>query len=82
MSTPADRTDGYREPLLSLMVRFGVGVWSEVTARTTRGEFAGLVLPRSETSDALHLVLKLDSGYNIGLRHDTIEELVPTGYRE
>ena len=75
-------TKGYRSPTLDVMQRFDVTVWCEVEARTTRGTFEGLVLPRSETSDELHLVLKLASGYNVGLRHDTIEALVKTGYRE
>ncbi len=74
--------DGYRPPLLELMERFGVRVWCEVRVRTAEGEFEGLVLPRSETSDALHLVLKLTSGYNIGLRHDRIESIEVIGYRE
>jgi glutamyl-tRNA(Gln) amidotransferase subunit D len=77
-----DEYPGYREPCLEVMKRFGVTVWCEVRARTTRGEFHGLVLPRSETSDALHIVLKLDNGYNVGLRHDTILELEKLGYRE
>jgi glutamyl-tRNA(Gln) amidotransferase subunit D len=64
------------------MRRFGVTVWCEVRARTTRGDFEGLLLPRSETSDELHLVLKLGSGYNVGIRHDTILGLEKTGYRE
>jgi glutamyl-tRNA(Gln) amidotransferase subunit D len=64
------------------MKRFDATVWSRVRADTERGEFEGLVLPRSETSDADHLVLKLDSGYNIGIRHDTIRSLEKTGYRE
>jgi glutamyl-tRNA(Gln) amidotransferase subunit D len=76
----ADR--GYRGPALEVMRRFGVAVWCEVRAETTRGRFKGLILPRSETSDALHIVLKLDSGYNIGIRHDTILSLERTGYRE
>lgn len=78
----ADAFKGYRDPVRGLMQRFCVTVWSEVEAVTTRGRFTGLVLPRSETSDADHLVLKLDSGYNVGLRHDTIESLAATGYRE
>ncbi|MBE0592751.1 MAG: Glu-tRNA(Gln) amidotransferase subunit GatD, partial [Gemmatimonadales bacterium] len=53
-----------------------------VRARTTRGVFEGLLLPRSETSDDLHLVLKLDSGYNVGVRHDTVLALEKIGYRE
>jgi glutamyl-tRNA(Gln) amidotransferase subunit D len=80
--TDAETYKGYREPLLSVMKKYDVTVWSEIKAKTSRGDFEGLVLPRSETSDALHLVLKLVSGYNIGLRHDTIEELVKTGYRK
>ncbi len=77
-----ERYKGYREPLRSLMERCGVTVWCEVEADTTRGAFRGLVLPRSETADPLHLVLKLASGYNIGLRHDTITAMRKTGYRE
>ena len=75
-------TKGYREPTLGLMQRYGASVWSLVEARTTRGSFKGLVLPRSETSDAEHLVLKLDSGYNIGIRADTILDLTVQGHRE
>jgi glutamyl-tRNA(Gln) amidotransferase subunit D len=83
MSTKAeDRYKGYREPCLGLMKRFDVTVWSEVKIDTTRGDFAGLLLPRSETSDADHLVLKLGSGYNIGIRHDTVLSVEKTGYRE
>ncbi len=63
---------GYRDPTLALLRRFGAPVWSEAVIRTSRGDFAGLILPRSETADADHIVLKLGNGYNIGLRHDTV----------
>ena len=83
MSTKAeDLYKGYREPCLGLLKRFGVTVWSDVKISTTRGHFAGLLLPRSETSDADHLVLKLGIGYNIGIRHDTVLSVEKTGYRE
>lgn len=82
MTVRDDAYKGYREPLLGVMKRFGVTVWSVVRARTTRGDFEGLILPRSETADALHLVMKLESGYNIGVRHDMIVELDATGFRE
>ncbi len=77
-----DLYQGYRGPTLDVLKRFGVTVWCELKARTTRGDFVGLLLPRSETSDDLHLVLKLGIGYNIGVRHDTILELEKIGYRE
>jgi glutamyl-tRNA(Gln) amidotransferase subunit D len=78
----SDLYKGYRGPCLELLKKFDVTVWSEVRARTSRGEFEGLMLPRSETSDDEHLVLKLSSGYNIGLRHDTVQSLEKIGYRE
>ncbi len=78
----ADLYKGYRDPALAVMKKFGITVWCEVKARTTRGDFEGLLLPRSETADPLHFVLKLNTGYNIGLRHDTILEMQKIGYRE
>ena len=80
--TASDPYRGYRGPTLEVMKRFGITVWCELKAETTRGHFEGLLLPRSETSDQLHLVLKLGSGYNVGIRHDTILSLEKTGYRE
>ena len=77
-----DRYRGYRDPCRALMQRLGFRVWSEVRVRTSRGDFEGLVLPRSETSDELHIVLKLGTGYNIGLRHDTVLAVEELGYRE
>jgi glutamyl-tRNA(Gln) amidotransferase subunit D len=77
-----DSSHGYRGPSLAVMRKFGVTVWCEVRAHTTRGVFEGLLLPRSETSDELHLVLKLGVGYNVGIRHDTIISLERIGYRE
>jgi glutamyl-tRNA(Gln) amidotransferase subunit D len=82
MTEGMDDFKGYREPTLGLMKRSGVTVWSKVVAETTRGRFEGLVLPRSETADAHHLVMKLESGYNVGLRQDTITRLEKTGYRK
>jgi glutamyl-tRNA(Gln) amidotransferase subunit D len=80
MSTDLYR--GYRDPCRAVMQRLGFKVWSEVRMETTRGTFEGLVLPRSETSDELHFVLKLGTGYNIGIRHDTVLKVDEMGFRE
>jgi glutamyl-tRNA(Gln) amidotransferase subunit D len=82
VSSTEDLYKGYREPLLEVMKRYGVTVWSEVAIDSTRGRFEGLILPRSETSDPYHLVLKLSNGYNIGIRYDTVRDMTKTGYRE
>ncbi|NMC69289.1 MAG: Glu-tRNA(Gln) amidotransferase subunit GatD [Myxococcales bacterium] len=78
----ADSYKGYRDPALSVLRQFGVRVWSDAEVETTRGRFVGIILPRSETADADHIVLKLRNGYNVGLRHDTIRGMKEVGYKE
>jgi glutamyl-tRNA(Gln) amidotransferase subunit D len=70
---------GYRPPTLDLLQRERAPVWSQATLHTDRGDFTGLILPRSETADAHHIVLKLDTGYNIGVRADTVERITVHG---
>ncbi len=77
-----ERYKGYRGPGLELLKKHGVGVWSEVVARTSQGRYDGIILPRSETADAEHIVLKLVTGYNLGLHVDTIDEMTEHGRRE
>jgi len=73
---------GYRDPALSKLKEFSVRVWSDVEVYTTRGSFKGLVLPRSETADASHVVLKLRNGYNVGLDVETITDIHEVGFKE
>ncbi len=79
--TTSDGHTGYRGPALEGLRKFEVKVWSEVSVQTTRGDFVGIILPRSETADDRHVVLKLDTGYNIGVASDTITEIEELGYR-
>ncbi len=79
MSSTNEDFKGYRSPTLDVLQTHKARVWSQVTLHTTGGDFSGLILPRSETADADHVVLKLDTGYNIGVRYDTIESIDVTG---
>lgn len=82
-STPAsEKFKGYRGPGRAVLERFNVGIWSDVAVESTRGTFRGLILPRSETADDKHIVLKLASGYNIGLAADSITNMTEHGRRE
>ncbi len=74
--------DGYRSPTLDVLEKFSAEVWSEVTVHTKEGDFDGVILPRSETADANHLVLKMATGYNVGLRHDTIVGITVRGSKK
>lgn len=73
---------GYRGIGRSVLEKHGVGIWSDVEVESSRGTFRGLILPRSETADEKHIVLKLISGYNIGIAAETIMKMVEHGRRE
>jgi glutamyl-tRNA(Gln) amidotransferase subunit D len=78
----SDEYKGYRGKGLEALKNFNVRVWSEAQVNTTRGEFKGIILPRSVHDDAEHLVLKLATGYNIGIAVDTITDMKEYGYKE
>ncbi|MDY0063034.1 MAG: Glu-tRNA(Gln) amidotransferase subunit GatD [Myxococcota bacterium] len=73
---------GYRGEALATLQRFQAPVWSDVTVRTARGQFTGIVLPRSETADPYHIVLKLRSGYNVGVAAGSVAEITVAGRKE
>lgn len=80
--THPDRFKGYRGNGLATLERFDTGVWDVVEIESTNGRFQGLILPRSETADENHLVLKLDSGYNVGIAASSISAIKVVGRRE
>ncbi len=78
-----DELKGYRGQARGKLAEWGVRVWSDVRCTNTAGSlFEGVVLPRSETSDDLHIVLKLKTGYNVGVHVDRVAEIVEVGYKK
>ncbi len=73
---------GYKGSALETLKRFQVRVWGDTTIETTRGTFQGIILPRSENDDDMHIVIKLVTGYNVGIDIDTITSMTETGYKE
>lgn len=81
MSNNPDAYKGYRNDAKAKLIEQGVEVWCDVEAQTERGVFTGIILPRSETADDRHIVLKLRTGYNVGLRSDKVLRMTKVGYR-
>jgi glutamyl-tRNA(Gln) amidotransferase subunit D len=73
---------GYRGAALDTLMNFNAYVWSDVVIKTETGKYTGLILPRSETADPFHIVLKLRSGYNIGLAAESITDIIINGHKE
>lgn len=73
--TNSNNFKGYRGEALDMLKSFNASVWSNVEVKTVKGTYVGIILPRSETADPLHIVLKLRSGYNIGIAVKNIEDI-------
>jgi len=56
--------------------KFKVSVGDEVKIVTKKAEFFGIILPRYETFSDKYIVLKLKSGYNIGIEIENILEII------
>jgi glutamyl-tRNA(Gln) amidotransferase subunit D len=77
-----DLFKGYKGQALSVLKNFHIRVWSDATVQTTRGEFRGIVLPRAENDDDQHIVIKIPTGYNVGIDVNNITDMKEIGYRE
>ncbi|MDD5305790.1 MAG: Glu-tRNA(Gln) amidotransferase subunit GatD [Deltaproteobacteria bacterium] len=73
---------GYRGAALSVLKANNAPVWSDVEAMTRRGLFKGIILPRSETEDDQHIVIKLSTGYNVGLRAADVQTITARSVKE
>lgn len=77
-----DFFQGYKGQALEMLKKFNVRVWGQAQIETTRGNFKGTVLPRAENDDDQHIVLKIVTGYNIGIDIGTIQKMEETGYKK
>ncbi|HVP06437.1 MAG TPA: Glu-tRNA(Gln) amidotransferase subunit GatD [Candidatus Acidoferrum sp.] len=78
----SDPLKGYKGRAVEVLTAFKARVWAEMQVKTSRGDFSGILLPRSVNDDDRHIVLKLASGYNVGIATDTILDMKEVGYRE
>ena len=83
MSEPRDDFKGYKGRARAALQQHGVRVWSQVRLVNDAGSsFEGVILPRSETLDDLHVVVKMTNGYNVGVHVDRIASITELGYKE
>ncbi|MHA1842585.1 MAG: Glu-tRNA(Gln) amidotransferase subunit GatD [Candidatus Heimdallarchaeota archaeon] len=73
---------GYKGVLRKRLETEGVGIWSQV--RVVKGDavYEGVILPRSQHTSEGYLVLKVDTGYNIGVKITDETTIVEYGYKE
>jgi len=77
-----DFFQGYKGEALDVLKKYKTRVWGQTVVETTRGTFTGTVLPRAENDDDQHIVLKIPTGYNVGIDIKTITGMKETGYKK
>ncbi len=65
---------GYRGKSLSFLQKHNLQV-GDIVRVVTEVDYSGMIMPRYEYSDDLHIVLKLKSGYNVGLEVSKIKKI-------
>ncbi len=73
---------GYKGSAREVLKKFKSRVWSDAIIKTTQGDFRGIVLPRAENDDDQHIVIKIPTGYNVGIAIHTIKEITEVGFKE
>jgi glutamyl-tRNA(Gln) amidotransferase subunit D len=83
MSSSDKDRKGYKGLALRKLTEWGVYVWSDVRIVNDLGStFEGVILPRSESFDDLHVVVKMKNGYNIGIHVDRVKSIEELGYKK
>jgi len=77
-----DIFQGYKGSALETLKKFNVRVWGQAKVETTRGFFNGTILPRAENDDDQHIVMKIPTGYNVGIDISTIIKMEEIGYKK
>lgn len=67
--------EGYRGKSLELLKSKGIDIGDVIEVLTEKKKLVGTLVPRYAYDDEFHIVIKLDSGYNIGIGIEKIKEI-------
>lgn len=74
-----DRLTGYRGKLRTTLEAAGVEIGDKLEVSVNSQQYKGSLMPRVETYDEWHLIIKMVSGYNIGLAYSETMNIKKTG---
>jgi glutamyl-tRNA(Gln) amidotransferase subunit D len=66
---------GYSKDALEMLTRASVTIGDRITVRTHDRQLSGILMPRYESADKSHIVIKLSSGYNVGIKISKVESI-------
>ena len=59
---------GYRGQALKFLKKAGAEIGDVIRVTKDGEDWEGILIPRSEIGDERHIIIKLKSGYNVGVR--------------
>lgn len=65
----------YSDNVIKILKQNKSQVGDVIQLTTTKGQFEGMIMPRSNQGDQNSIVIKLDSGYNIGININNIQKI-------
>jgi glutamyl-tRNA(Gln) amidotransferase subunit D len=71
----ASSSGGYRGAGLALLAGKKISVGDKVVIKTDSGELSGVIMPRYETASDEYISIKLNSGYNTGVKISKIKSI-------
>lgn len=75
MSQDIPDIKGYSKDALEMLTRASVTIGDRITVRAHDRQLSGILMPRYESADKSHIVIKLSSGYNIGIEISKVESI-------
>ncbi|MFX1377403.1 MAG: hypothetical protein ACFFA0_16515, partial [Promethearchaeota archaeon] len=70
-----EKLKGYKEEGKKLLEKNKIEIWDIIQVKTSKTNYEGIVLPRSEYSAPNFINLKLENNYNIGINVSEIQEI-------
>jgi glutamyl-tRNA(Gln) amidotransferase subunit D len=68
-------SSSYKGKSLRLLTQMGISIGDTLKLNIAGNQFIGILMPRFESADENHLVIKLKNGYNIGIELTKIESV-------
>ncbi|MFX1428263.1 MAG: Glu-tRNA(Gln) amidotransferase subunit GatD [Promethearchaeota archaeon] len=78
----SEKLKGYKGEGKKLLEKNKIEIWDIIQIKTSKTNYEGIVLPRSEYSAPNFINLKLENNYNIGINVSEIQEIKKIGKRE
>jgi glutamyl-tRNA(Gln) amidotransferase subunit D len=74
-----DKLTGYRGSLRKVLESSGAEIGDILDVNVNNQQYRGSLMPRVETYDEHHIIIKMVSGYNIGLEYNESMNIIKTG---